>query len=183
MKLNPTVAGVTTARIQPENQRGGAPGARTKPGKTNTEPVVSIDSIMSRRVVTVGFDDTLATAKSIFDEAKFHHLLVVEHGELHGVVSDRDLLRAISPFIGSTVESARDVNTLNKRVHQIMSRKPITLRPEAEIADAVELLLAHKISCIPIVDEQFRPVGIVSWRDILRALASQNPVAAQAAGT
>lgn len=133
---------------------------------------MSIDSVMSKRIVTVVFDDTLATVKSIFDEARFHHLLVVEDGKLHGVVSDRDLLRAISPFIGSTVESARDVNTLNKRVHQIMSRKPITLEPEAEIAEAIELLLTHHVSCIPVVDKQSRPVGILSWRDILRSLAA-----------
>ncbi|WP_369804745.1 CBS domain-containing protein [Cupriavidus sp. YR651] len=132
---------------------------------------------MSKKVVTVVFDDTLATVKSIFDEAKFHHLLVVEDGRLHGVVSDRDLLRAMSPFIGSTVESARDVNTLNKRVHQIMSRKPVTLRPEAELADAVELFLTHQISCIPVVDEQFQPIGILSWRDVLRALAPQHQAA------
>jgi len=125
---------------------------------------------MSRKVATVVFDDTLATVKHIFDEAKFHHLLVVEDGKLHGVVSDRDLLRAMSPFIGSTVESARDLNTLNKRVHQIMTRKPITLRPDAGISDAVELFLTNRVSCIPIVDEQFRPVGILSWRDVLRAL-------------
>jgi len=129
---------------------------------------VTIDSIMSRKIVSVVFDDTLATVKHIFDEAKFHHLLVVEDERLHGVVSDRDLLRAVSPFIGSNVESARDLNTLNKRVHQIMTRKPITLRPEARIPDAIALFLAHRISCIPIVDAQFRPVGIVSWRDILR---------------
>ncbi|MFS8980233.1 CBS domain-containing protein [Cupriavidus necator] len=139
---------------------------------------MSVDSIMSKSVVTVVFDDTLATVMNIFDEAKFHHLLVVEDGRLHGVISDRDLLRAMSPFIGSTVESARDVNTLSKRVHQIMSRKPITLRPEAEIGDAVELFLTHQISCIPIVDEQFRPVGILSWRDILRVLVPRHQTAA-----
>lgn len=66
---------------------------------------MSIENIMSKRVVKVVFDDTLATVKQIFDEAKFHHLLVVEDDKLHGVVSDRDLLRAVSPFIGSTVES------------------------------------------------------------------------------
>jgi len=52
---------------------------------------------------------------------------IVEEGRLHGVVSDRDLLRAISPFIGSVVETNRDLGTLNKRVHQIATRKPVTL--------------------------------------------------------
>ncbi|CAG2152932.1 hypothetical protein LMG31506_04705 [Cupriavidus yeoncheonensis] len=131
-----------------------------------------IDSIMSRKLFVVGFDDTLEMVKSLFDEEKFHHLLVVEHGKLHGVISDRDILRAMSPFIGSTVESARDVNTLKLRVHQIMSRGPLTLQPDADIADAVDLFLSHPISCIPIVNDQFRPVGIVSWRDVLKALAS-----------
>ncbi|MCP3722536.1 CBS domain-containing protein [Paraburkholderia sp. CNPSo 3272] len=131
---------------------------------------MQVEKFMTSRVVTVGFDDTLATVREIFAQASFHHLLVVEEGKLQGVVSDRDLLRAISPFIDSVVESARDLGTLNKRVHQIMSRKPLTLRPESSLSDAVALFLSNKISCIPIVDAEFRPVGIVSWRDVLRYL-------------
>ena len=52
-----------------------------------------IKDIMSTKVVTVEFDDTLASVKEIFDTLKFHHLLVVEKNELFGVVSDRDLLK------------------------------------------------------------------------------------------
>ena len=134
---------------------------------------MTLREIMTSKIVTVEMDDKLAVVKQIFDSIKFHHVLVVEENTLLGVVSDRDLLRALSPYIGSTVETARDTATLNKRVHQIMSRKPITLRPEAEIAEAVTLLLDHRISCIPVVDEQFRPVGIVTWRDILRSIAGR----------
>ena len=133
---------------------------------------MNVGSIMSRKIVTVELDDRLSTVKDIFDTMKFHHLLAVEDGRLYGVVSDRDLLRALSPYIGSTVETARDLATLNKRVHQIMTRKPITLRPEATLAEAVALFLAHGISCIPIVDEDARPVGILSWRDILKTMAA-----------
>jgi acetoin utilization protein AcuB len=132
-----------------------------------------VEDIMTSRVVTVGFDDTLATVKEIFDVLKFHHLLVVEDGELQGVVSDRDLLRAMSPFMGSIVETPRDVGIMSKRVHQIMTRKPVTLRPKADISDAVQVFLTHQISCIPIVNENFQPVGIVSWRDILKTLAPE----------
>lgn len=132
---------------------------------------MNVQSIMSQRIVTVELDDRLEVVREIFESTRFHHLLVVEEGRLWGVVSDRDLLRALSPFIGSTVESAKDVATLNKRVHQIMTRKPITLRPDAQITDAVNLFLANSISCIPIVDDAFKPIGIVSWRDVLKALA------------
>jgi acetoin utilization protein AcuB len=134
-------------------------------------PAMKIEELMTKRVVTVGFDDTVETVKEIFEQAGFHHLLVVEDGELQGVVSDRDLLRALSPFIDTVVETTRDANTLTKRVHQIMSRKPITLRPDADVSEAIQLFLAHSISCIPIVDSAFSPVGIVSWRDVLKACA------------
>jgi acetoin utilization protein AcuB len=132
---------------------------------------MAMSDIMTARVVTVEMDDRLEVVKDIFDTMSFHHLLVVdEHKKLSGVVSDRDLLRALSPYVGSAAETARDLATLNKRVHQIMSRRPITLHPQSGVADAVNLLLAHRISCIPIVDHENRPVGIVSWRDVLKSL-------------
>jgi acetoin utilization protein AcuB len=116
-------------------------------------------------------DDRLDVVKKIFDTLKFHHLLVVDDcRKLKGIVSDRDLLKALSPYVGSATENARDVATLNKRVHQIMSRELITLQPRAAVADAVQLFLEHRISCIPIIDAAFKPVGILSWRDVLKAL-------------
>ena len=134
---------------------------------------MNLSSIMTTRVVTVEMDDRLEIVKEIFDTMSFHHLLVVdEQKRLSGVVSDRDLLRAISPYVGSAAETTRDLATLNKRVHQIMTRRPVTLHPQATAAEAVSLLLAHRISCIPIVDEESKPVGIVSWRDLLRTLAA-----------
>jgi acetoin utilization protein AcuB len=89
---------------------------------------------------------------------------------LLGVVSDRDLLKALSPNIGTSTESYKDTATLNKRVHQIMSREPSRLHPEATLLEAINVFNTHTISCIPIVDHADRPVGILSWRDILKAL-------------
>ncbi|MEO9091720.1 MAG: CBS domain-containing protein [Rhodanobacter sp.] len=143
---------------------------------------MTVQSIMSTRLVTVEMDDKLKAVKEIFDRMKFHHLLVVDEGRLVGVVSDRDLLRALSPFIGSMMEADRDVATLNRRVHQIMSRNLITLGPQAEVAEAAALLLEHDISCIPVVDTASRPVGILSWRDVLRSAAPPAPDAGQVAG-
>ena len=79
-------------------------------------------------------------------------------------------MRALSPYVGTASENARDTATLRKRVHQIMSRKPVTLPPEATVTDAINLFLASRVSCIPIVDPHLKPVGIVSWRDVLKTL-------------
>lgn len=138
---------------------------------------MDVGNSMTARVVTVEMDDRLDVVKQIFDTLKFHHLLVVDGGKkLKGVVSDRDLLKALSPFVGSAAENARDIATLNKRVHQIMSRNLITLQPRDAIDAAVKLFLEHRISCIPIVDKEFKPVGILSWRDVLKTLlADQKP--------
>jgi acetoin utilization protein AcuB len=134
---------------------------------------MSIEKIMTKKIVTVELDDTLATVKDIFDNLRFHHLIVIESGKLIGVVSDRDLLKAISPNIGTMAATHSDEVTLNKKVYQIMTRKPITLRPHDPIGDAVDLFNTRGISCVPIVDEEFRPVGILTWRDILKAIVKK----------
>jgi acetoin utilization protein AcuB len=140
---------------------------------------MDVGAIMTIRVVTVEMDDRLDVVKSIFDTLNFHHLLVVDdRRKLKGVVSDRDLLKALSPYVGSAAETARDIATLNKRVHQIMSRNLITLPPQAALGDAMQLFLEHPISCIPIVNDELQPLGILSWRDVFKALLSaQKPPA------
>ena len=132
---------------------------------------MSVRRIMSTSVVTVAMDDPLARIKDIFDRHGFHHVLVVEDGRLVGVVSDRDLLKALSPHLGKASETARDLASLGKRAHQIMSRNLVTLPADADVHDAIQTFNRSRVSCIPIVDAENRPVGIVSWRDILRAIA------------
>jgi len=131
----------------------------------------AVSEIMSAKPVTVEMDDRLGAVKEIFDSVRFHHLLVVENDRLFGVLSDRDLLKALSPNLGTAAQTDRDVASLNKRVHQIMTRKPITLHPENSVMEAIQVFNTHRISCIPIVDREQRPVGVLSWRDVLRSLA------------
>ncbi|QQD17896.1 CBS domain-containing protein [Spongiibacter nanhainus] len=132
---------------------------------------MKLADIMSKPVVTVEMDDRLSEVRRLLDSCHFHHLLVVDAGLLVGVISDRDLLRAISPNLGTAAESAGDLATLNKRAHQIMSRDPITVSAEDTVTDAVDLLCQHAISCLPVVSAENKPLGVVSWRDLMRAFA------------
>ena len=54
------------------------------------------------------------------------------------------------------------------RAHQIMSRKVITIDPDASIVDAIHTMLAHHVSGLPVVDRSGRLVGIVSESDFIR---------------
>jgi acetoin utilization protein AcuB len=110
--------------------------------------------------------DTLETVHEIFAAAPFHHLLVIEEGELVGILSDKDLYKALSPYLGSGAENQRDRDTLQRRVHQVMTRQPVTVSPEVPVLQACELLLAQGISCLPVL-ENGQIVGIVTWRDLL----------------
>jgi len=134
---------------------------------------VDINQIMSPHVVTVEADDTLDVVRNIFERATFHHLLVIDSSELTGVISDRDLLRAISPRVGTDHETEQDLATLNKRAHQIMSRNPVSLRGKSTVNEAIELFCNHHISCIPVVDQHNVPIGILSWRDLLKTFLNQ----------
>lgn len=131
---------------------------------------LTLADIMSTPVVTVEMDDRLMLAKDIFDQVRFHHLLVVDNDNntLQGVLSERDLLRVISPHIGSSAETVRDLDTLQKRVHQVMTRNPITASPHISIQAAAKLILQHGIGSLPVL-EAGKLVGIVTWKDLLRA--------------
>lgn len=131
---------------------------------------MKISALMSSDVFVVTRDDPLSLVKDIFDKTKFHHLLVVEGGTLLGVISDRDLLKALSPRIDTAAATTQDLVSLNKRVHQIMTRKLISLNENGTIKEAVEIFNQNKISCIPIINDAGKPVGILSWRDIMKAL-------------
>jgi acetoin utilization protein AcuB len=126
-----------------------------------------INEIMTTPVVSVEMDDTLRAVRELFDQHGFHHLVVVDRGRLVGLVSDRDLLRHLSPFIGGPSERSIDAASLNKRVHQIMSRRIVAVREDAPVEKAVMLMLDRRISCLPVVDDQGICRGIVTWRNMM----------------
>lgn len=134
---------------------------------------MKISSIMTKEVVTVDMDTSLKTICRIFDDKKFHHLFVVDNNELIGVISDRDLFKALSPFLKTPAEQNRDLATLKKRAHQIMSRKPVTVTKGTSSKDAIRLILRKNISCLPVISSDGQIEGIVTWRDLLIAYSQK----------
>lgn len=132
---------------------------------------MNVHDIMSGEPVTVRMDDDLHRVKDLFELYRFHHLLVlVGEKTLVGVISDRDLLRASSPFVGRASERPQDVATLNRRVHQIMTRNLVVVAPETPVEEAARLMLDKRVSCLPVVGPEGELLGIVTWRDQLRSL-------------
>lgn len=106
----------------------------------------------------------------IFENTKFHHLLVTDNHQLVGILSDRDYLKAVSPKLGTKEQTASDTESLNQRVHNIMKTDLHTLNPDSSLFDAMKLFNDHSISCIPIIDHNNKIEGILSWRDIFKMI-------------
>ncbi|MFZ2405735.1 MAG: CBS domain-containing protein [Methylobacter sp.] len=137
-----------------------------------------VADIMTVDPVTVNMDTELLVIKEIFDHVYFHHLLVENEADktFAGVISDRDLLSALSPYIHTAAETLRDKETLKKRAHQIMSRQVDTVTATTDCNIAVQKMLDADISCLPVVDDDMIILGIVTWKDFLKNyLKQQSP--------
>ena len=126
---------------------------------------------MSRDLITLELDDDLSKAKAIFDTTNIHHILITDSGTLVGIITDRDVYKHLSPTIGTSKETPKDTFLLQKKIHLIMSRKLITVKEETTLNESVVLFHDKHISCLPVVNDKDHPIGIITWRDILKVIA------------
>jgi acetoin utilization protein AcuB len=132
----------------------------------------TLNAIMTTDVVRINGNKPLVEVKNLLNKRGFHHVLVVEEDRLLGVISDRDVLRALSPFLDTIVEQPRDVNTLGMQARQVMSCTLITAGPSSSVCDAAELMINNHIHCLPVTDDKGELLGIVTTQDLLAHLAS-----------
>ena len=137
---------------------------------------------MNRDVTTVGPDEALITLSALLRRGRFHHLLVVERGRLVGVISDRDVLQAASPFLDTVGESWRDAATLTRAAREIMTSDVVTVQAPTPVEEAARLMLERGVSCLPVVDDEGRAEGIVTSKDVLRYVSGSPRAASHPAG-
>ncbi|QBG37490.1 CBS domain-containing protein [Litorilituus sediminis] len=135
---------------------------------------MKIESLMSTKLVTLHLDDDLSKAKDVFNTHNIHHILILDDdNKLAGVITDRDLFKHLSPTVGTSKESPKDISLMQRKMHQIMSRELISAKKEQSLNEAVLLFHDNHISCLPVTNEQGKAIGIITWRDILKVIALQ----------
>ena len=102
-------------------------------------------------------DETVDAAWDRVASIQAHHLPVVEDGVLIGIISDRDL---------------RD--DLDGLVRDVMTREPITVRPEDGLIEAGKVLLSNQINAVPVVDGNGILVGVLTTTNCLIAMIQLN---------
>jgi len=127
-----------------------------------------VNQIMSQNLHTVLADDNLELLSKTFSEVSYHHLPVVDaDNNLLGIISDRDVTRNLSPFLDTDLERSCDRELLNQTAADIMTTDPITVGQTSRIETASILLLENNFSCLPIVDDDGKIEGLLTWKDIL----------------
>lgn len=132
---------------------------------------IKVFDVMSRDPLTVSPSDTVGKAEELMYENHYRQLPVVENKQLIGIVSDRDIRSFLAQ--PSFVEPEKRARALRTKVTDIMTAKPLTVSPEDDLREAVELLIEEKIGGIPVVDETEGLVGIVTYVDVLRFLLNR----------
>jgi CBS domain-containing membrane protein len=126
-----------------------------------------VGDIMSREVITLAEDDTLADARVCMDRGRVRHLPVVRGDKLVGLVTHRDLLAA--SFSVFAQASAHDERRLFAQipVRELM-HDAVTASEAMPVREAAHILLEGKFGCLPVVDSTGTLVGIVTEADFLR---------------
>jgi arabinose-5-phosphate isomerase len=115
--------------------------------KGDANPVVSEEKKVSQ--VLLKITKTRSGSASVVDKL----------GRLSGIFTDGDLRRHLE----------RDPRLVQRRVKEVMTKKPVTVSPQMLAAEAMRILKDKRIDEVPVVDKLGRPAGLLDVQDLLKA--------------
>ena len=125
---------------------------------------------MSQPAITVDVGTLVEDADRLAKRHEIHMLPVMQNGRLAGIVTDRDINGAsASDFPGKKI--IRNRHSLpNLEVKKIMTPNPVTVSYHCTVEEAVEKLLVHNISELPVVDQQQKVIGVITKSDLFQLI-------------
>ena len=114
-------------------------------------------------------EQTLRDAWEMMRIHRIRQIPVVDGATLIGIVTDRDVRRALPSLFNKRDEAEFDRILDNTPVERVMTKEPFAIRPEDSLRKALDLMLEHKIGGVPVVEDS-RLVGILTETDFLRLL-------------
>jgi len=127
-------------------------------GGSMTDELCAVD-LMSRTFVSAAPEDTLGELAEHLAEADAGSALVLEFGRLTGILTSRDIVRAV----------AGRVHPSEARVREWMSAAPVTAGRDLPVDDAARLMLEGGFHHLPVIEDD-RPVGVVGLRSVVSVL-------------
>ena len=120
-----------------------------------------VEDIMSTPPITVHQNRTVEeAAKTMFEHRVGSVMVVDDEGKLVGIMTERDLIFAV----------AEGKTCVKLPVWELMTENPLTANPQDLVTDALKKMREARIRHLPVVDDEGKPVGMVSMRDIADVL-------------
>jgi CBS domain-containing protein len=136
--------------------------------------VRSAKDVMTSDVKTLTLDDTVGTCLKFMKDNKVRHVPVMdtpaekeEKPYFVGVVSERDVFRQLSPYVGKVGEKDTDPKALRQPLGQIVTRKPKFVSPDTPIPKMIAIMVDNHVDTVPVLTNGDL-VSIVTAEDILK---------------
>jgi CBS domain-containing protein len=116
----------------------------------------TLSDLVKPNFLTVAPEDTLGEVAERMTRQNVGAVIVKDHGRLIGILTERDMLRAM----------AARVHTSDARVRSFMTADPVTAAPDMDLDDAAQVMLDNGFRHLPVVDGS-NVLGVVSLRRVL----------------
>ena len=133
-----------------------------------------VSKLMTRKLITVTPLDKMSAVKDLFDKYPVHHILVVRHKELLGLISKTDyvqFLKCANAFASDSLAESARLNSY--KVEDVMTKGLATLESTDRINVALQVFAENRFHALPIVDDG-EVVGILTTYDIIKALLEED---------
>ena len=121
-----------------------------------------LSDVMRSDPIVVAPEDTLGEVAERMSGANVGAVIVKDFGRLIGILTERDMLKAM----------AARVHTSDARVREWMTEDPLTATAEMDVENAAQVMLEHNFRHLPIVDDNGAVIGLVSLRRVVAATQS-----------
>ena len=129
---------------------------------------MAVKDFMTKRVVYVSPETTVAAAADIMRDKGLRRLPVIEHDKLVGLITEGTMAEA-SPSKATSLSIYEMNYLLNKtKVGDIMIKNVLTVSKYASLEDAIYIMLQNKVGVLPVVDND-QISGIITDKDVFRA--------------
>ena len=151
---------------------------------------MKIQDVMNKYPVTVGKDAPISDVADLLVKYNLTAVSVVdEENKLLGIISEGDLLyKKVRPHVPHYVNvlgasiyyngigeyNAQFKKLFASHVYELMTSDVITTTPDKDVEEIVSVMLDQHLKNIPVVDKEYRLVGILSRRDIIKLIAKDN---------
>ena len=132
-----------------------------------------VSTIMTADLITAMPTDKLEVIKTIFDDNNIHHIPIVRHLDIVGMISKSDFLHYLHGFRNNEGDDILEATRLSAwKAEDIMTTKLAKVEVNDPIRTALEVFKINRFHAIPVMDDK-KLAGIVTTYDIISAVASE----------